>query len=103
VVGVQFLAEAEVFSLHHCIQMDSRAHPASCPLGTIVTFLGVKLLGHEVHCSPLFYLALRLRMCGALPPLPNMFSWCGAYLSTEYIFMKIYLVKHWDISAFTYN
>jgi len=39
---VQFLAGAGNFSLHHCVQDTSGAHPASYPMGT-----GVERLVHE--------------------------------------------------------
>jgi len=32
--GVQFLAEAGNFSLHHCVQTGFGAHPASFSVGT---------------------------------------------------------------------
>jgi hypothetical protein len=35
-------------------------------------------------------------MHGTTPPVPHTSSWCGAYLSTGYIFMAWYLVKARD-------
>jgi len=40
-----------IFSLHHHIQ--AVAHPASYPVGTRSSYLGVKWLGHEADHSPL--------------------------------------------------
>jgi hypothetical protein len=40
---VQFLAGAGNFSLHHCIQNGSEAHPASYPMGTRGSFSGGKV------------------------------------------------------------
>jgi hypothetical protein len=42
---VRFPAGAGNFSLHHRIQNGSGAHPASCPVGTRVSFLGGKAAG----------------------------------------------------------
>jgi hypothetical protein len=42
---VRFLAEAGSFSLHHCIQNGSWAHPASYPMGTRDSFPGGKAVG----------------------------------------------------------
>jgi hypothetical protein len=42
---VQFPAEAGNFSLHHCIQKGSGAHPASYPMGTRGSFPGGKAAG----------------------------------------------------------
>jgi hypothetical protein len=37
---VWVLAEAGNFSLHHCVQTNSGAHPASYPMGTRSPFPG---------------------------------------------------------------
>jgi hypothetical protein len=42
---VQFLAGAGNFSLHHCIQNVSGAHPALYPMGTRGSFPGGKSAG----------------------------------------------------------
>jgi hypothetical protein len=42
---VRLPAGAGNFSLHHLIQNDSGAHPASCPMGTRGSFLGDKATG----------------------------------------------------------
>jgi hypothetical protein len=47
------------------------------------------------------HLVLSLGMCGTIPPLPHMSAWHGAWLSTGYIFMVWYLLKHRDNFAFT--
>jgi hypothetical protein len=51
--GVQVLAGAGNFSLHHHIQTSSRAHPASYPMDNKGSFSGVKQLGSETDYSPL--------------------------------------------------
>jgi hypothetical protein len=33
-------------------------------------------------------------MRGVIPPLPKTFSWHGAWLSNEHIFIARYLIKH---------
>jgi len=43
--GVQFLAGAANFSLHHCIQPISGAHPVSYPVDTGGSYPGVKVAG----------------------------------------------------------
>jgi len=40
-------------------------------------------------------------MLGAIPHLPHTSSWSGDYVSTEYIFMARYLVKHVDNFIFS--
>jgi len=42
---VQFPVGAGNFSLHHCVQNGSGAHPASYPMGTRGSFLGDKAVG----------------------------------------------------------
>jgi hypothetical protein len=42
---VRFPAEAGNFSLHHLVQNDSGAHPASYPMGTRGSFPGGKAAG----------------------------------------------------------
>jgi hypothetical protein len=42
---VRFLAGAGNFSLHHCVQNGSGAHPASYPMGTRGSFPGSKVAG----------------------------------------------------------
>jgi hypothetical protein len=49
---VRFPAGAANFSLHHRAQNDSRAHPASYPMGTRTISLGVKRPGREADHSP---------------------------------------------------
>jgi hypothetical protein len=43
--SVRFPAAAGNFSLHHCVQNGSGAHPASYPMGTMVSFPGGKAAG----------------------------------------------------------
>jgi hypothetical protein len=42
---VRFSAGAGNFSLHHCVQNGSGAHPVSYPMGTRGSFLGGKAAG----------------------------------------------------------
>jgi hypothetical protein len=42
---VRFPTGAGNFSLHHCVQNDSGAHPASSPIGTRGSFPGGKAAG----------------------------------------------------------
>jgi hypothetical protein len=49
---VQFPAGAGNFSLHHCLQNGSGAHPASYPMGIRSSSLGVKWPGREADHSP---------------------------------------------------
>jgi len=42
-------------------------------------------------------------MCGAIPQLPHTSSGCGAYLSTGYVFLAWYLVKHRDMFTFSFS
>jgi hypothetical protein len=42
---VRFLAGAGNFSLHHHVQNNSGAHPASYPMGTRGSFPGCKVAG----------------------------------------------------------
>jgi hypothetical protein len=48
----RFPAGAGNFSLHHRVQIGSRAHPASYPVGTRGFFPGVKRPGREADHSP---------------------------------------------------
>jgi hypothetical protein len=74
---VQFMVGAGNFSLHHCIQNGSGAHPASYPVGTRALSLGVKQLGLEADHSPPS--SVEVKECVELyfhsPSLP---PWCGA-------------------------
>jgi hypothetical protein len=49
---VRFPAGAGNFSLHHRVQNGSGALPASYPMGTGDSFLGVKRPGREADHSP---------------------------------------------------
>jgi hypothetical protein len=52
-VGVQSLAEAKDFPSNLCVQTSSGAHPASCPMRTVVPFpSGKTQLGSDVDHSP---------------------------------------------------
>jgi hypothetical protein len=64
------------FSLHNCVQISSGAHSASYPLGIGVSFPWGK--GWAMKLTSHLYLLLRLKMCGAIPPLLHTSSMCGA-------------------------
>jgi hypothetical protein len=49
---IRFPTGAGNFSLHHRFQNGSVAHPASYPMGTKGSFLGVKRPGCEADNSP---------------------------------------------------
>jgi hypothetical protein len=49
---VRFPAGAGNFSLHHRVQNGFGAHPASYPVGTTGSSLGVEWLGREADHSP---------------------------------------------------
>jgi hypothetical protein len=75
---VRFAVGAGNFSLHHRLQNDSGFHPASYPMGTRVSFSGVKRREREADHSP--------------PRSKNAWS----YAPTQYAFMAWCLVKHRD-------
>jgi hypothetical protein len=63
------------------IRSRAGAHPASYPMGTRGSFPGGKVA--EARSLPLSsILVTRLRMRGAICPLPHTHSWRGALLST---------------------
>jgi hypothetical protein len=72
------------FSTTSRLALGPTHHPIQWVPGAIT--LGTKQLGHAVDCSP--HLVPRLRMHGAIPPLPQLF-------------MAWYLVKHKDNFTFT--
>jgi hypothetical protein len=50
-IGVRFSAGAGNFSLRHRVEIVSRAHPASYPVGTGGSFSGGKAAGREADHS----------------------------------------------------
>jgi hypothetical protein len=79
--------------LRHSVQTGSGAHTASCTVGTGDSFSGGKV-ARGVKLTTHFYPLPRIRLRGAIPPLPSTSSWRNVLLSTEYVFMTWYLVKH---------
>jgi hypothetical protein len=52
------------------------AHPASYPMGTLDSFLGVEQLGNDAdHSLPS---SVQVKHGGAIPPFFHMFSWNDA-------------------------
>jgi hypothetical protein len=49
---IRFPAGAGNFSLHHRVQNDSGAHPASYPMGIRGSFPGIQRPGREADQSP---------------------------------------------------
>jgi hypothetical protein len=88
----RFPAEAGNFSLHHCVQNGSEAHPASCPMGTRGSFHGgVKLPGREADSQ--LHLVSRSRTREAILPLPQYASmaWCSVKKAQGHIFLQHFL------------
>jgi len=65
----------EILSLHHCDQTGSGAHPNLIPKDCGGIYPGRKRLGVKLTTN--LHLLSRIRMHGAVPPLP-MSSWRGA-------------------------
>jgi hypothetical protein len=59
------------FPLRQRVQTGSGAHPASYPVGAGGNTAGGVKLTTRLHLTP------RLRMCGAIPPLPHTSPWHG--------------------------
>jgi hypothetical protein len=74
---VRFPARAGNFSLHHRVQNGSEAQPASYPMGTRGSSLGVKRPGREADHSPPSN--AEVKASGAIPPLPQyaFTAWCS--------------------------
>jgi len=74
-------------SLRYRVQTGSVAHPASCPMGTGGSYLGVKRPGHEADHSP--------------PSSAEVIN-AWSYLSTpQYVIMVWCVVNHCDNFTFT--
>jgi len=68
-IAVQFLAGARGLPLLKIVWTDFGAHPAFCSMGTCGFF-------SRCEADHSFQLVPRLRMIGAIPPLPCVPSWC---------------------------
>jgi hypothetical protein len=75
--GSKVLLPAGNFSLHHCIQTGSGAHPASYPMVSGALSLGVKRLGCEADHSPPPSAKVKERL-ELYHHSPNTPPWCGA-------------------------
>jgi hypothetical protein len=81
---VRFPTSAGNFSLHHCIQNDSGAHPDSYPMDTRDSFSVSKAAGAwswqltSIQCRG-------QRMCRAILPFPQyaFMTWCSVKISTR--------------------
>jgi hypothetical protein len=67
-------AGAGNFSPHHNVQTGPDTHPASYPMGTKSSSVGVKRQGREADHLPV----PRLRVSGAIPPFLHTYPW-GRY------------------------
>jgi hypothetical protein len=76
---VRFPARAGNFSLHHCVQNGSGAHPASYPWVSGALSLEIKWLGCEAHHSPPSSAKVKEGVELYLHS-PNTPSRCGAWL-----------------------
>jgi hypothetical protein len=90
---VRFPVGAGNFSLHHCVQNGSEAHPDSYPMGTRVSFLGVK--------RPAVGSSLEVKRAGRefdhSPPSSAEVKNAWGYTSIpQYVFMAWCLVKRRD-------
>jgi hypothetical protein len=65
----------------HRVHTGSRAHPASYSIGTGSCFYGVKSAG-RYKLTTYLHLVPRLRMSGAISPLPTS-SWRDVFVSTR--------------------
>jgi hypothetical protein len=77
--GFDSRQEQGYFSLRHCVQTSSGAHPASHPVGTGVLSSGVNRPRHEVDLSPPCIEVTNVWSYNSTPP---------------YVFMVSRLVKH---------
>jgi hypothetical protein len=87
---VRFPAGAGNFSLHHRIQNGSDAHPASYPMGTGVSFPGVKWPGREADHSPPSSAGVKERV-ELYFHSPNTPSWRDAQLKHRDSFTFLHL------------
>jgi len=92
-IRVQFLAGARKGILLFATASRLALGPTQPPIQWVPWALSprVKWPGHEADH---FYLVPRLRMHGAIHPLPHASSWCCALVRNGDIFMAWYLVKH---------
>jgi hypothetical protein len=79
---VLFLTGAGNFSLHHHVQNDSGAHPASYPMGTRDSFLRVKRPGREADHSPPFSTEVKNAWNYTPSPQYVFIAWCSLKKST---------------------
>jgi hypothetical protein len=77
---VRFLVAAADFPLHYHVQTGSGAHPASCPMGTRGSSLGVKWQGCEADRSPPSSAGVK-EWVELYLHSPNTPSWHGAQLN----------------------
>jgi hypothetical protein len=68
-----------IFSPLRHVQNGSGAHQAAYPMLSRTLTLGVNV--RYMKLTAQLHIVTKLRMRGAIPPLPNTPSWCGASLS----------------------
>jgi hypothetical protein len=68
------------FSLSHRVQIGTRAHTTSCPVGT-VGVCAPERKRPERETDTYLQVVPRIRMRGSIPPLPHTSSLLGVYLT----------------------
>jgi hypothetical protein len=100
--GIRVRAGAGNVSLHHCVQTGSVAHPASYPMGTRGSSLGIKRPGREAdHWLPSSAEVKNAWGCISTPQYAFM-AWCSVktegqlylYTHTCASFLLLYYIDH---------
>jgi hypothetical protein len=79
------------------VQTGSGAHPVSFPMGAGNSFPRVKQPGCEADHSPPS--SAEVKNAWSYTSTPPATSWRAAWLTTRYVFMARYLIKHRDNRA----
>jgi hypothetical protein len=92
---VRFPARAGNFSLHHRVQNCFGAHP-TYPMGTRVSFPGVKRSGREDDHSPPSSAEVKVR--GGIPPLPQhaFMAWCLVKAQGQLYLYLLSIFRVWE-------
>jgi hypothetical protein len=91
--GVRVPAGAGNFSLHHCVQTCSGAHPASYPMGTRGSFPVVKRPGREADYLPPYSAEVKKLWSYTSTP-PYAFMMCSVKAQGQ-----LYLYQKWFCSS----